>query len=402
MIGGRVAPLVREVALPPSSGTITQAFPLFTKEGDVMILDLSHFKPPTAAQLRECGCFRIFADDWAEFTRRHGSERVAADPLYALPEALRVALVEEVPNWFSQADLAFEMDLEILCRRHHAIGLFQNRPVGDVLLVPVSMRTEFFPALARSLSEEAATVTETQAAAEAGDDCMSPIHDRLNAYRGWLLTNPVFLNDVSQLRETWGDVVKMLGFFPAYGRLAHGRIGAQQPSGGRSIVTEGFARDWNTFYERWQLQRLLTWDLPEPLGPNLSGMAFPASVVRPPSQITIQLPATFALPNPKSLGSLVTSIQRTHQPEHLQGWQQVLDQRHPRGLRFQGFRQIFFLRFYRDIVLARRYPDRFRGRIAAIDRAFAAFLGEMDHAGRSLSEDAVKKLRQHIDRVCAA
>jgi hypothetical protein len=48
------------------------------------------------------------------------------------------------------------------------------------------------------------------------------------------------------------------------------------------------------------------------------------------------------------------------------------------------------LRFYRDVVLASRYSQRFQGHISLLDEVFGKFLGR-------LGEDAVKKLRIYVN-----
>ena len=44
----------------------------------------------------------------------------SADPLYALPTELVTCILEEVPDWLTEAEQDFERDLEHLCARHPA------------------------------------------------------------------------------------------------------------------------------------------------------------------------------------------------------------------------------------------------------------------------------------------
>jgi hypothetical protein len=146
------------------------------------------------------------------------------------------------------------------------------------------------------------------------------------------------------------------------------------------------AQDFNSFYDRWQLQGLATWNLPQPRGANLSGIPWPASVASSATMVSMQVSPILPLPGDYPIRAMFEEAQRAQTPEHLQGWLQVQKQQHAGDLRYLRFRRMFLLDFYRDTVLAERYGNRFAGQLELLDRAFGRYLG-------NLSADSVKKLR---------
>jgi hypothetical protein len=289
----------------------------------------------------------------------------------------------------------FECRFAALCNRYHAVGVFHDRAILDPSLMPAP-KLDIPEEMRDALNWDQATLAQMRSADHADIERRRPIHDRLDAYRGWLLTNPQFLDEVLQLRLRWEPLIMQLGAIPSYPVTISAGPRTCRPRNAVDVTAE-FVGEWNTFFERWELQGLASWDLPVPVAPNLSGMANPPSVVRPQPQITIQIPAMMALPGNYPLESIIEDVRRSQLPAHLQGWDQVVQQKHPRNLRFQSFRNIFLLHFFRDTVLAGRYRDRFAGRIEAIDRAFGVFLGSFgDNRDGNLGEDTVKKLRGHM------
>jgi hypothetical protein len=71
-----------------------------------------------------------------------------------------------------------------------------------------------------------------------------PLIERLNAYRGWLLTNPLFLAELQQLKSRWTNAVTQLGHLPSYPVQVPDDIKHRRPRNGRD-VTEVFVHDFN-------------------------------------------------------------------------------------------------------------------------------------------------------------
>jgi hypothetical protein len=324
--------------------------------------------------------------DWQAFTTRHRRHpAIALDPLYTIPSDLLDPLVTHLPGWITAAEVAFEQDLQQLCQRHHAVGVFHGRPVHDLTLHRPDQ-----PVLSEELLQKLGwdqfwTPAQARQRVKIALERIDPLIERLDAYRGWLFSNPLFLNDLQQLKTRWENAVAKLGSIPSFPVQVPNAPKVRRPRKGRD-VTRAFARDFNSFYDRWELQGLATWDLPQPRGANLSGDLLPASVASSSTMISVQVSSILPLPAKYPLRSIVEEAQRTQSPAHLEGWLKVQKQQHAGDLRFTRFRRMFLIHFYRNTVLASRYGDRFAGHVEGIDRAFGQYLGK-------LGVDSIKKLR---------
>jgi hypothetical protein len=345
------------------------------------------FSLPIARKLSDN--LRPWTDDWEAFVGRHRCHSaIAVGPLYALPSDLIDSLEINLPGWLSPAEMAFEHDLCELCEQYHAVGVFHRRLVHDLTLhrpAPLILSEALFRKLGW---DRYWTLARARHLMRIGLQRIDPLLERLDAYRGWLLTSPLFQRELQQLKARWENAVAQVGHIPAYPlQSPDGCI--RRPRKGRD-VTETFVNDFNGFYDRWQLERLATWDLPIPRGANLTGTPLPASVASASTMIALQMSPILPLPGNYSLLAILAEIQRARSPSHLQSWLQVQQQEHAGDLRFGRFRRIFLLHFYRDTVLASRYGKRFAGHIEALDRAFGDYFGD-------LGVDSIKKLRLQMD-----
>jgi hypothetical protein len=315
------------------------------------------------------------------------------DPLYALPESLIRQLISTIPELFQDNDIAFEVALTDLCRRHNCNGVFHGRPIQQASLsrppMPV-LSAELFRSLGWDSSWSLATARHLLAM---GCRRVDPIRDRLDAYTGWLLTNRDFLSERDRLKDRWAAAIRFLGRIPSYPVEFPGGPRPKKPRAARD-VTEEFTDDFNRFYDRWELQRLATWELPEPRGPFLCGVLPPASATAPASTIHLRFSPIISLPKDYPLRAIIEEAQAqslaiTDQGDarsHLRGWLDVFQQNHQGNLGFDRFQKIFCLAHYRDTVLKGRYADRFAGNIAALDSAFASYFDD-------LNADSIRKLR---------
>lgn len=323
-------------------------------------------------------------DDVRQFQTRHqGSPFHDQNPLYAIPPELLEPVRREMPNLLAPHEVVFEQDLAKLCMRHHVVCIFHGRPANYYLLnrpaIPVLSDALFF----RLGWDRYITLQEAWRGLAACSDLLDPLCERSLAYIGWLLANPQFLGERDQLRDRWDPAVEILGTIPAYPvHVANDDGNSSGPQNGRDVLAD-FIGEFNAFYARWQLQRMATWDLPEPCGANLTGHQLPSN--SPVSCFTIQLPTSLRLPAHFPLRNLLEDIQRQQTPEHLRPWLAVQDQQHRDGLRHGRFGTMFRLAFYLDTVLVSRYRNRLAGFVGKLDEAFADFLG--------VGSDSIKKIR---------
>jgi hypothetical protein len=319
------------------------------------------------------------------YARHRRNAHIRLDPLYALPRDLVECLTTALPDWLSPAEVLLEKDLHALCELHQALGIFHALPMADSGLTrpPAPVFSEN---LLRELGwDRFWTLEKAEHLVELGLGRMDPLIERLDAYRGWLVTNRLFQNELQALRKRWGPLVSYLGRIRSYPVKMLASPKGRRPRNVRN-KTEELVRAFDRFFERWDLQGLATWDLPATHGADFSGL----SRVCLPASISLQIPISLALPASYPLRAIVEEAQCARMPAHLQGWLRIVRQQHTGDLRFLRLGRMFLLHYYRDTALASRYGDRFARHVEALDRAFGQFLG-------GLSSDSIKKLRLQMD-----
>jgi hypothetical protein len=334
--------------------------------------------PPPSDQLRS------WHGDVALFDAVHqGHPCRSIEPLYALPADLLDSIQTMMPKWLTGPEIAFEQALTNLVARHFAFGIFCEMPVKSFLVnrtpKPIISADQF----RKAGWDRYMTEGDLRRILRLADERFDPIYEQLQAYVGWLLTNRQFLVERDRLRSRWERLV--LGAIPVYPVRVAADPASMPPHEGGKDVTEEMVSDFKAFYERWQIRRLVTWDLPEPFGVNLGGCSMPDDFQPGQGKITFDLTPIMRLPAHYPLKSILADIQRQQTPEHLRHWLDAQDRMHDDGLRHGRFGHFFQIVFYRDTVLAGRYQDRFSGHIDLLDGVFADFLG--------LGPDSVKKLR---------
>ena len=131
------------------------------------------------------------------------------------------------------------------------------------------------------------------------------------AYCGWLVTNDTFREEITIVREYGKVVVAAEGGFPSILRSVLGKS---------SGPTDENHLPFHTFYRRWGLERLITWDLPCPLEPGLSGAVTHARATLSEAGLSVFIP-WFLLKNKNSqLDELVAQLGIYRNPVHLRGW----------------------------------------------------------------------------------
>jgi len=307
------------------------------------------------------------------------------EPIYAIPENLIDGLKNRVNGLFTDIELDRERRFAIACRRHFSLGVFRAGFIGHSLLCAESVS----PVNAKTIRELGWEQFTTESALEQIFDKValwtSTIDDQSVGYLGWILTNPSFIQERDVLRHKWSEAVATNGF-PTH-RLYFEAQTSGQGAVAKSYDIAEFATSFSDFYKRWQLSRFVTWDLPEPLGANIGGPARVGELVGVHERPTVQVPAHVRLP----VRADVLEMIHGQSVPPLAEWQQILERQQNGTLGVARFARVLHIQFYRNIVVAGRYSDRFARRTEAIDGAFAKYFGDA-------SDDSVKKLRQWIER----
>jgi hypothetical protein len=214
---------------------------------------------------------------------------------------------------------------------------------------------------------------------------LRPLNERLEAYLGWLVTDPQFRQELAALRQQWeADLVRIgrIPQIPVDQELERWRQTSDLDQRDQQLASE-----FSVFYERWQLRGLATWDLPIPQGANLGLPANCSHLFVAASRPAVALAATLRLRGGDSPAELL----ETDTPEHLSEWRLIQDQQDPHNMSYARLANAFKLYILDTVILRSAYPEKRPGNIAAIDR----LLGQYLEAG---GEDSIKKLRLWNDR----
>jgi hypothetical protein len=309
--------------------------------------------------------------------------------VYAIPVALLERIDGDLPNWLSPAELAQERRFAELCAGRNSVGVFLGDFVGHDLLLcdPMPSSAELF----RLLDGEKRFDNRAQLenSVRSANERLQPLNERLEAYLGWLITDPQFRQELTALRRKWeADLVRIgrIPQIPVEQELERWRQTSELDQRDQQLVSK-----FSAFYERWQLRGLATWDLPIPQGANLGLPTNCSHLFVDANRPAIALAATLRLP----VGDAHADLLETSAPAHLSEWRLIQNQQHPNHMRYSRLANAFKLYVLDTLTLRSAYPEKLRGKVAAIDR----LLGKHLEAG---GEDSIKKLRQWIDRRCAA
>jgi len=292
---------------------------------------------------------------------------------YSLPSQLLKSIKSAMPNWLAASALTFEDSLADLCERYQVVGVAGGKPVSygwltmgtqsDGQSEPLTLAT-----LKRLGWDQYWTLATANRLLTVGADRIAPFRQQLQAFLGWLITNPTFVSQVAEFEAREENLL----------------------AAGKSLEDDKeLLAAFIEFCAEWQLDGMATWDLPIPRGVNLSGLAIP--LCTRDESINLTLPATIRFPARWPLNDLMRDLRRNAISDRLAGWLEVLDQSGGDGKGLHRYRQMLPLHFYRNVVLKSRYGDHFSGHVELLDVAFADFFGD-------IREDSVKKLRLGIER----
>jgi hypothetical protein len=330
---------------------------------------------------------------WAEFSKRHrGNPFLNCDPLYALTEPLIKAIKIEVPAFFTRDQEGFEHDLA----RTASFGFFHRRALGLSKVIDqadpktgLSLQERHERSahainelLAEELRRDGLTEDEIVAYLQERADERKVIEDLKNAYVGWLISNQDFHSEVRKLKASWEEVVLRLGGFPAYPRWPFVDDAEERPGEFREACC--------SFYRRWGLDRLLTWDWPVPMEPDLAVGMLRDMPRLSDAGIVVFVPWYLLRGEKLNLQEVAQHARTASEARHLWGWLQKPASQGSEAIgniRFQRLQSIY--RYY-QLALIRRYSSASRHNVQRLDRALAKVMGR--------DEDTVKKLRLELNR----
>ena len=208
--------------------------------------------------------------EWDHFAAEHRTWlglSTPSEPIFALPQAAIDELASAtrsgiLPNVDAQA----ERDLTALCQKTQAVGFRDGRPIAYPYLESVTT----LPPPSQEMMDDMGWTPAQQLGIRACLERSAPTRARLKGVAGWLSVEPAFLTEVQQLAQLWATLPEdERPGFPLTRSLG--------------IPDIPFVAALAALCERWELAGLVSWDLPEPLGPQLpipSTVGLPASAGR--------------------------------------------------------------------------------------------------------------------------
>lgn len=324
------------------------------------------------------------------FARRHaGQPFLKAPVLYALTEPIVDAVQAEVPRFFTPEQERFERDLA----RTASFGFFHGHPLGFETTEeegrprPADGLEQSIQAINDMLQDEylrcGASESQIHRYSQKKVDRRQEINARKVAYVGWLVTNREFHGEVAELRAIWETLVRQLGRFPAFPRWPSHDVNLDEE------VPDDFCRDFLVFYSRWGLDRLLTWDWPVPMEPDLVGGMLQESNVLAEMGVSLFVPWYLLRGEKLNLQEIARRHTEVSAPDHLRGWIEKQGTK-PDKLGALRYERLALLYRFLGLALRRRYPQACRRKAQKLDQALSQVLGR--------DEESVRKLRQELQR----
>jgi hypothetical protein len=236
-----------------------------------------------------------FRHDHAGWLARHEQPgRV----LYRLPQAIRDSLSQPLLHGrvlLQPTDVAAEQDFDSFCVGFHAEGMDQNRPVSYPLLQPLPMRLSATVFKKCGLPCNAGGLIE-------GTNAADELRLRSKGYIGRLVTDRLFVRGRDELRTAWlalPDAERPA--FPLSRTIVSVRRSSQ--------AVADFLTRLVDFCDRYGLLRLVSWELPDPVGPLLPASGLPPHILGARG-VVIGLPTHFAPANQEELPKRIASAQQ--------------------------------------------------------------------------------------------
>lgn len=221
---------------------------------------------------------------------------------------------------------------------------------------------------------------------EATVESRQVIEDRKRAYVGWLILNDEYWHDLKTLQSKWGEYLFHVQRFPMSPRWHRDAIA--RPIG----YDPNFLNDCTSFYLKWGLDCLYTWDWPDPMEPNFNIPS--AEFIKDDPEISeagVQLfiPWYLLRGDKLNMQQVVRAATINRFGDHLQGWLYG-DSTSKQQLGDIRYRHIEFIYHYYLLIFRRRYPEKCKGNKERLDEVLASQL--------KCNAETVRKLRQELER----
>jgi len=293
---------------------------------------------------------------------------------YTLPVGLWKAVIKELGSGrFKADDIALELRLSEVCEDHSVqVGFRDGQPIlfNRLRTNPLSFPK---PNCDEWRIKSGAAWRACLRQLDVRADYFSSI---VRGYLGWLLTNPLFLNEHDHL---WEGASKELHGASIPQRIEAQRSGRELPSDWQLQPDSAsrIAAQFREFCSRWRLSQLAGPYLPVPVEPRIPNLL--ASQQAAPQ---FQIPDIIAIDGGGLVREMITDSLRQPRAEHLAEWMQIVEPDNQGRKTIHRFARLFELQHY-SRALAQRHPNALAGKKEKLRHAFANFFGTSDDTIRS-------------------
>lgn len=211
-------------------------------------------------------------------------------------------------------------------------------------------------------------------------------------YCGWLMTNPLFLNEHDEILSRWSGDIYQRGI-PGSSRF-YLMQQQNEPDVANPTASGEFVNDFRAFYQRWRLTCLEAPYLPSPLTPQVPAPL--PSKNNPLTGTTLFLPDTFPVPSRDELRDMLEeSLRAGKKEDHLQEWHEKVRSDKTSKNSFDRFARLFALQHY-WMVMHYRHGPLFKGNIGKLERVMERFLTDDELAESSSIHDDLIFIRKRL------
>jgi hypothetical protein len=345
---------------------------------------------------------------WSGFKALYrGNPALEQETLYAIPEKLLSAIAKEAPSLLSAKERRFERDLS----RYGGVGFHRGSPISfpflpESQLAPLDAEDRKWNRrlqesatgirqlevdLMRSMGRSELQVDNQHRRTEGFRD---RILQRQRGYVGWLLTEPAFRSERDAFCAQWQKESR--GQMRAFGTVASlswpGFTNAQK-------VDPAFRADTVKFLWKWGLQALETYELPVPIDPGLDRPNLGSPHNLRAAGTVLFVPWYLVVDKNLRLEEIIEHHRTEVSLPHLGNW---IRGRQNSRWGFARYAVMLQLYVWIELALARRYPERLRGQVVRLDRAFARFElgGQKSHDTNRLDRraDGIRRIRVEMEK----
>ncbi len=281
-------------------------------------------KPRRCATASSTECTGDQAKDnphWRELKQLLGDDcpLLQVNALHVIPSKLITKLNVHVPKLLGAGRKA-EILLAKFCKENGFAGFWRQKPFSYLSLGRQDI--DFMDAGGMEVYRRlwpGMSTSDIREKIEAGVVPGAVVGARMQAYLGWLVTEPAYRSELEALRGQGEAVVSEWPDVAAFNRIPTAED-AQRLGIPVSDVAARFYESYRQFCRRWCIEHLVTWDLPVPCNPAWGVSVGALSRDASDQGVLLIVPFTFIPHGKVDLLDMFERIQQTAAPDHLRGW----------------------------------------------------------------------------------